>query len=102
MCAAVAGSNLLRLGDLVADVLDAEVLKWVTLDGVDAQDGSWVDDGETARKEELLAATSLLNDLDQSWLELLDAWDVVGEDTHLSGVGGNVDLDNILGVVDLL
>jgi hypothetical protein len=25
---------------------------------------------------------------------------VVGEDTHLSRLGGNVDLDNILGLVD--
>lgn len=94
--------DLLCLGDLVADVLNAEVLKWVTLDGVDAEDGSWVDDGEAAGKEELLGATGLLNDLDQSWLELLDGWDVVGENTHLSGVGGDVDLDDILRVIDLL
>lgn len=97
-----AGSDLLCLSDLVANVLDAESIKWVTLNSVDGEDGSWVDDGESSRKEELLGGSGLLDHLDQSWLKLLNGWDVVGEDTHLSGVGGNVDLDDILGGVDLL
>jgi hypothetical protein len=49
-----------------------------------------------------LLAAGLLDDLDHSWLELLDGWDHVGEDTHLSGLSGDVDLDDILGGVDLL
>lgn len=97
-----AGSDLLCLSDLVANVLNAESIKWVTLNSVDGEDGSWVDDGESSRKEELLGGSGLLDDLDQTWLELLNGWDVVGEDTHLSGVGGDIDLDDILGGVDLL
>ena len=61
-----------------------------------------VDNGESSGKEELLGGALLLDDLDQSWLELLDGWDVVGEDTHLAGIGSDVDLDDILGGVDLL
>jgi hypothetical protein len=48
------------------------------------------------RTEELLAATTLLNDLNETWLQLFDGWDVVGENTHLSGLGGKVNLNNIL------
>jgi hypothetical protein len=46
--------------------------------------------------EELLSTTALLNDLDQTGLQLLDRGNVVGENTHLTGLGGDVDLDNIL------
>lgn len=52
--------------------------------------------------EKLLATGALLNDLDQSRLELLDRRDVVGEEAHLSGLGGDVDLDDVVGGVDLL
>ncbi len=44
--AAVAAGHLLRLGELRAHSLDAEVLKGETLDGVDAEDGVGVHDGE--------------------------------------------------------
>ncbi len=54
------------------------------------------------RTEELLAATALLNDLDQTGLQLLDRGDVVGEDTHLSGFSREVDLNDILRLVDRL
>lgn len=54
------------------------------------------------RTEKLLAAGALLNNLNQSRLELLDRGDVVGEETHLSGLGGEVDLDDVLRGVDLL
>lgn len=47
------------------------------------------------RTEELLAGTTLLNDLNETGLELLNGGDVVGENTHLSGFGGDVDLDTI-------
>lgn len=47
--AAVAASNLLRLSELRADGLDAEVLEGVALDGVDAEDGVGVHDGEATR-----------------------------------------------------
>jgi hypothetical protein len=55
--------------------------------------------GVLGRTEELLAA-GLLNDLDQTGLELLNRGNVVGEDTHLTRLGGDVDLDDILGLVD--
>lgn len=50
--------------------------------------------------EELLAVAALLDDLDQTGLQLLNGGDVVGEDTHLSRLGGEVDLDDILGLVE--
>lgn len=52
------------------------------------------------RTEELLAGTVLLDDLNQTGLQLLDGGHVVREDTHLSGLGGDVDLDDALGLVD--
>lgn len=52
------------------------------------------------RTEELLAAATLFDHLDQTRLQLLNGRNVVREDTHLSGLGGNVDLDDILGLVD--
>jgi hypothetical protein len=52
------------------------------------------------RTEELLAWAALLDDLDESWLQLLDGWNVAGEDTHLTGLGWDVDLDDVLGLVD--
>lgn len=45
--------------------------------------------------EELLGATAFLNDLNETGLQLFDRGNVVGEDTHLTGLGGNVDLDTI-------
>jgi hypothetical protein len=48
-----------------------------------------------SRTEELLGATALLDDLHQTGLQLLNGWDVVGEDTHLSGLGGDVNLDAV-------
>lgn len=105
----------------------AEVLQGETLDGVDAQMGVGLNDGETTgdwikgemrqyasncalcghsdgsintgwvgtvgRTEELLGGTALLDDLDETGLELLNGGNVVGEDTHLTGLGGDVDLD---------
>ena len=47
------------------------------------------------RTEELLGATALLNDFNKTGLQLFDGGNVVGEDTHLTGLGGNVDLDTI-------
>lgn len=73
--------------------LRAEVLERVALDGVDAELGVGLDNGESAREEELLVAARLLDDLDQTRLQLLDGGDVVGEDTHITGLGGKVDLD---------
>lgn len=45
------------------------------------------------RTEELLASARLLNNLNKTWLQLLDRRNVVGEDTHLARLGGEVDLD---------
>ena len=53
----------------------------------------------SARTEELLGA-GLLDDLDDAGLDLLDGGNVVGEDTHLTRLGGDVDLDDILRLVD--
>lgn len=52
------------------------------------------------RTEELLGATRLLNNLDQTRLELLNRGNVVGKDTHLARLGGDVDLDDLLRLVD--
>lgn len=52
------------------------------------------------RTEELLGTTSLLDNLDDSGLQLLNGGNVVGQDTHFTGLGGNVDLNDVLGVVD--
>jgi hypothetical protein len=45
------------------------------------------------RTEKLLAGTALLNDLDETGLQLLNRGNVVGKNTHLSRLSGNVDLD---------
>ena len=52
--------------------------------------------GWIRRTEELLAGTGLLDDLNETRLELLDGGNVVGEDTHLTGLGGNVHLNAVL------
>lgn len=49
LLATAATGNLLSLRDLVLDGLRAEVLKGVTLNGVDAQLRAGLDSGETAR-----------------------------------------------------
>lgn len=53
------------------------------------------------RTEELLG-TTLLNNLDQTGLQLLNRGNVVGKDTHLTALGGDVDLDDFLRLVDRL
>jgi len=50
--------------------------------------------------EELLAGTALLNNLNESRLQLLNRRNVVCENTHLSGFSGDVDLDDSLRLVD--
>lgn len=42
--------------------------------------------------KELLAAAALLDDLNQAGLELLDRGNMVGQDTHLAGLGRQIDL----------
>jgi len=71
--AAASVGNLLCLADLVPDSLSlrqprhpsflitssylgAEVLQWVTLDGVNAENRVWLHNGESTGEEELLAA----------------------------------------------
>jgi hypothetical protein len=51
--------------------------------------------GERAHTEELLAASRLLDNLNETRLQLLDDGNVVGEDTHVAGLCGNVDLDTV-------
>lgn len=109
--------------------IGAEVLKGVTLDGVDAQLGVGLDDGEATgdcgckavrisyltqvtdcpsrngsgarieRTEEVLGSATLLNNLNKTGLELLNGGDVVGKDTHLAGGGGDVDLGPVVAKV---
>lgn len=55
--------------------------------------------GVFQRTEELLG-TTLLDDLDQTGLQLLNRGDVVREDTHIARLGGDVDLDDVLAPVD--
>ena len=45
-----------------------------------------------SRTEELLASSLLFNNLHKTRLQLLNRWDVAGEDTHFSRLGGDVDL----------
>jgi hypothetical protein len=49
LLASAAVGDLLGLGDLVSDSLSAEVLKGVTLDGVDAEDGVGLNGSESTR-----------------------------------------------------
>ena len=53
----------------------------------------------TGRTEVLLVGTVLLKDLNETGLELLDGGNVVGEDTHLTGGGGDVDLGTVIAKV---
>jgi len=49
----------------------------------------------TLHTKELLASTGLLDDLNQSRLQLFDGGNGVGENTHLSGLGGDIDLHTV-------
>ena len=82
--------------------IGAEVLNGVSLDGVAAELGVGLDNGESTRQEELLVAAGLLDDLNQTRLQLLDGGDVVGEDTHITGLGGKVDLDAAQSVMSVI
>lgn len=46
--------------------------------------------------EELLASAAFLQNLNETGLELLDGGDVVGKNTHLTSLGGDVDLDTVV------
>lgn len=50
--------------------------------------------------EELLASAALLNDLNETGLQLLNGGNVVGKDTHLARFRWDVDLNDILRLVD--
>lgn len=52
------------------------------------------------RTEELLGGAALLNHLDDTRLQLLDRGNVLGKDTHLARLSGEVDLDDIRRLVD--
>lgn len=52
------------------------------------------------RTEKLLRAAALLNDLDNTGLELLNRGHVVGKNAHLARLGWDVDLNDVLGLVD--
>jgi hypothetical protein len=82
--------------------IGAEVLERVTLDGVDAELGVGLNNGESTRQEELLVAAVLLDDLDQTGLQLLNGGNVVGEDTHITGLGGKVNLDAAESVMSVI
>ena len=51
--------------------------------------------GGMRRTEELLAAGGLLDNLNETGSQLLDGGDVAGEDTHVTSLGGNVDLNAV-------
>lgn len=61
---------------------------------------SFLGGGEGGRTEILLASGALLDDLDETWLQLLNGGNVVGEHTHITGFRGDVDLDDILGFIN--
>ena len=47
------------------------------------------------RTEELLAAGGLLDNLNETGSQLLNGGNVAGEDTHVTSLGGNVDLNAV-------
>lgn len=53
-----------------------------------------------AHTEESLAGAAVLDNLDHAGLQLLNGRDVVGQDTHISRLGGDVDLDDALRRID--
>lgn len=60
-----------------------------------------VDTATAALTEPLLGLrASILDNLNNTSLEGLDGWDVVGEDTHVTSCGRDVDLRNALGRVE--
>lgn len=50
---------------------------------------------DAKRTEELLAAGGLLDNLNEAGSQLLDGGNVAGEDTHVTSLGGNVDLNAV-------
>jgi hypothetical protein len=44
----------------------------------------------------MLSGTTLLNNLNETGLQLLNGGNVVGEDTHLTGGSGDVDLGTVV------
>lgn len=50
---------------------------------------------EWRRTEELLAAGGLLDNLNETGSQLLDGGNVAGEDTHVTSLSGNVDLNTV-------
>lgn len=84
-----------RLQNYAFPYLSAEVLQWVALDSVDAEDGAGLHGSKATGEEELLAAALLLDDLDQTRLQLLNGWHVVCQDTHVAGFRWEVDLDAV-------
>jgi hypothetical protein len=105
----------------------AEFLEREALDGVDAELGVGLDNGETTghysimvsefilidkrpdlrhvsgarigRTEVLLGGAVLLENLNETGLQLLNGGNVVGKDTHLTGGGGEVDLGTVIAKV---
>lgn len=62
--------------------------------------GTWRRATIGGHTEESLAGAAVLDDLDHAGLQLLNGRDVVGQDTHISRLGGDVDLDDALRRVD--
>lgn len=55
-----------------------------------------------ARTEEFLRGVTRLNDLHNTRTDSFDAWDVVGEDTHVTSGSGKVDLNYVRRAEDRL
>lgn len=55
----------------------------------------------SGRTEVLLGGATLLDNLHDTGLELLDGGNVVGKDTHLTGGGGEVDLGTVIASVSV-
>lgn len=117
---ATSAGNSLRLGELSTYSLRTKVLQREGFDGVDTQLGVWLDDCKasgycilynalvngmgadwrvyrwgSSLTEELLAAGALLDDIDYTGSELLNRRDMVGKNTHVTGFGGDVDLNAV-------
>lgn len=76
---------------LPATYLGAKFVQGKGLKSINVEGRVGVDDGKTPREEELLGALSTDN-LYDTRAKLLNGGDVVGENTHVTRGGGNVDL----------
>lgn len=88
-------SSLLGVSDQGLDLVDIKLLWLESLNGRDGQLVARLNKGNAARDKVLLGLTALGDDLQQARSQLLNNWNVVGQDTQVTVDGGQVDLLNL-------